>query len=200
MERWSCWGVDRWLVEARNILAAEGGGEGVDDHDVIDALMQAAGDDRADETGAGERDGEASAMHGVVGEGKAVALFDGFALLLELQADGVGAAAEAHDNVAFAADPIGLAGGGEASGREEDGTSGDLDLEGHGGLAGDCVGAQPAAEVPGGIRAEGGELEQALLGGDGVEIGCDAHRKASVCAIIAVHVFPSTCGQRFDWH
>ena len=153
------------------------GGQGVDDDGVVDPLMQAAGDDGADAAGSGEQDGKASAVHGVVGEGEAVALFNCFAVEFQLQADGVGGAAEAHDDVAFAANPVQLAGWRAFGCGEEEGATGDLDLEGHGGAAGEGIGAEAAAELPGGVGAEGRELKLAFLNRNSCEIGLNTHRQ-----------------------
>ena len=141
--------------------------EGGDDHGVIDALVKAAGDDGADASCAGDEDGERAAVHGVVGEGETVALLEGFAGLLELEADGVGAFAEALDYVALAANPVELAGGCALCGGEEKDASGDADFKGHGGAAAECVFAQSGAYAPGFVGAEAVEDECLLLCCDG---------------------------------
>ncbi len=52
----------------------EVGDDCVDHHAVVDALMEAAGDDAAEWSGALMDDGEGSAVHGVAGEGEAFAV------------------------------------------------------------------------------------------------------------------------------
>ena len=55
-------------------------------------------------------DGKSSAVGGVIGEDEAVAGFKCLVIELELAADGVTAGAEAAYDVAFAANPVSLAG------------------------------------------------------------------------------------------
>ena len=120
-------------------------------------------------------------MGGVVGEGEAVAEGEGFAVALEDAADGVGAAGEAVDGVALAADPVGLAGGCSRGGAGEEELAGDLDFYSAGGLFGEEAVAQDAAELPGGGGVEGGEAEGLLLCVDDAEVFNSSH---GVCSVL----------------
>jgi hypothetical protein len=82
--------------------------EGFDDEVVVVALGQAGDGDRADDAGAGDVDGEAAAVGGVVGVGETVAFAEGAVVLLEREADGVRAAMEAGYDVDLALDPAGV--------------------------------------------------------------------------------------------
>ena len=144
-------------------------GDGGDDEVVVVALGKAGEDDGADE-GVGDAEGEASAVRGVVGEGEAVAGFEGLLVELKLAADGVGAAGKAANGVALAANPVGLAGRGAGRGRGEEDVVGELDLDGAAGIASEHRGAQQAAELPGSVGREGGEVQQRLLLGEDSEV------------------------------
>ena len=93
------------------VIFFEGEAEGFDDEVVIFALGEAGDGDCADDAGAGDVDGEAAAVGGVVGVGEVVAVAEGAVGLLEHEADGVGWAVEAGDDVGFALDPAGVVGG-----------------------------------------------------------------------------------------
>ncbi len=140
---------------------------------MVGALVEAAGDDGAYEAGAVEGEGEAAAVHGIVGEGEAVSLFDGLAGEFEVEAHGVGGAAETGDDVALAANPVCLASRSAVGGREEESSSGELDLKGHGGVAFFGVGMEAAAEEPGSLGAEGVKAQEALLLGDDLKVALD---------------------------
>jgi len=73
--------------------------ERFDDEVVVFALRQAGDSDAADDAGAGDMDGEAATVSGVVGVGEVVAFAEGAVGLLECEADGVGAAMEAGDDI-----------------------------------------------------------------------------------------------------
>ena len=94
---------------------------------MVVALGQAGDDDGADEA-VGDVEGEAAAVGGVVGEREAVAGFEGLVVELKLAADGVGAAREAANGVALAANPVGLAGRGAGRGAGEEDVVGEFDL------------------------------------------------------------------------
>ena len=138
-----------------------------DDDGVVHPLVKATGDDGADAAGAYETDGERAAVHGVMGEGAAVALLEGFAGLLELEADGVGTFAEALHDVALAANPIELACRCAFGSGEEEDACGDADFEGHGGTAAECVFAQGRAYLPSFVGTEAKEDEGFFLCCDG---------------------------------
>jgi len=81
------------------VVAPEFEAEGFDDQVVVVALGQAGDGDAADDSGCVDVDGEAAAVRGVVGVGQAVAFAEGAVALREREADGVGAAVEAGDDV-----------------------------------------------------------------------------------------------------
>jgi hypothetical protein len=144
-------------------------GDGGDDEVVVVALGEAGEDDGAD-AGVADAEGEASAVGGEVGEGEAVAGFEGLVVELKLAADGVGAAVEVVDGVALAANPVGLAGGCARGGAGEEEMVGEFDLDGAAGVAGVERGAEEVAESPGGVGVEGGEVEEGFLLGEDVEV------------------------------
>ncbi len=91
-------------------------------------------------------DGEAAAVGGVVGVGKVVAVVEGAVGLLECEADGVGAAMEAGDDVALALDPAGIV----------------RRCAGEGGVEERLVGIAEAADVDDdGVLAGDGQLAEA---------------------------------------
>ncbi len=99
-----------WGESQAVVIFFEGEAEGFDDEVVVVALGQAGDGDRADDACAGDVDGEAAAVGGVVGVGEVVAVGEGAVGVLEGEADGVGAAMEAGDNVGFTLHPAGIVG------------------------------------------------------------------------------------------
>jgi hypothetical protein len=73
--------------------------EGFDDEVVVFSLGQAGDGDAAYDARAGDVDRKTAAVCGVVGVGEVVAVAEGAVSLLEREADGVGAAVEAGDDV-----------------------------------------------------------------------------------------------------
>ena len=124
-------------------------------------------------------------MQSVVGQGKAVALFDGSAIAFKVQAQGVGAFAEAKHGVAFAADPVRLAGGSVQRAATEQRAAGDLDFNTHGGAKRDGVLTQTDPQVPGVVRGKGVEAQKLLLAGYDVNVLVKAHKiLVSPCVIL----------------
>jgi hypothetical protein len=160
------------------VVAAEFEAEGFDGEVVVFALGEAGDGDAADDSGAVDVEGEAAAVGGVVGVGEAVAFGEGAVVLLEREADGVGAAVEAGDYVRFALYPAGAVGGGSGEGGVEEGLvrlaeAADVDHDGL--VAGDGQLAEREAEAPGGVVVEAREVEFGLLTGDGGEVFGDCH-------------------------
>src|SRR6185503_2776296 len=137
------------------------------------ALGQAGDGDRAEDACSGDVDGEAAAVSGVVGFGESVLFGDGGVVLLEEEADLIGAAVEAGDDVGFALDPAGVVGRG-ASERGVEERLGRIaeaaDVDDESVAAGEGEFAQGVAETPGGAGVEGGEDELGFLAGDGGEV------------------------------
>ena len=113
--------LDRWLEHCgaaelcyarrrESWFCLEFEAEGFDDEVMVFALGQAGDGDAADNAGAGDVDGEAASVGGVVGFGEVVAFAEGAVALLEREADGVGAAVKAGDDVRFALNPARLSG------------------------------------------------------------------------------------------
>jgi hypothetical protein len=146
--------------------------EGFDDEVVVVALGQAGDGDRADDAGAGDVDGEAAAMGGVVGVGETVAFAEGAVVLLEREADGVRAAMEAGDDVDLALDPAGVVRRSSERGVEERlvGLAEAADVDDDGLLAGESELAEAEAEPPGSVVVEAGKDEFGFLAGDGGEV------------------------------
>lgn len=138
---------------------------------MVVALGQAGEDDGADHSGVGQVDGEAAAVGCVVLQGEAVAGLHGFSVAFEDAAYGVGAAGEAADSVALAANPVGLPGGRAGGGAGEEDLSGEVDLDSGGGFEGEELVTEEVAELPGGVGVEGSEAEEVFLFGDDGEVG-----------------------------
>jgi len=154
--------------------------EGFDDEVVVFALSEAGDGDAADDAGSGDVDGETAAVGGVVGVGKVVAVVEGAVGLLECEADGVGAAMEAGDDVAFALNPTRVVGCCAGEGGIEEGLVGiakAADIDDDGVLAGDGQVAKAETETPGGVIVEAGEAELGFLPGDDCEVFGDGHRR-----------------------
>jgi len=153
--------------------------EGFDDEVVVFALSEAGDGDAADDAGSGDVDGETAAVGGVVGVGKVVAVVEGAVGLLECEADGVGAAMEAGDDVAFALNPTRVVGCCAGEGGIEEGLVGiakAADIDDDGVLAGDGQVAKAETETPGGVVVEAGEAELGFLSGDDGEVFGEGHR------------------------
>lgn len=196
-------GLRRWAEVGDGDVEEFGDGRG--DEVVVVALGQAGDDDGAGEGVAGdgiggvgfEPEGEASAVGGVVGFAEAVRGFERGVVARELAADGVGAAVEAVDGVALAANPVGLRGLGAGRGAGEEELAVALDLDGSSDVAGEQRGVQERAELPCGGGIEGGEAEQGFLPGEegevGDGVGCGRHEATSLRrAMVAAR----RCGER----
>lgn len=123
-------------------------------------------------------DGEGSTVGGVVGFGQGVFLGEGGVVVLEVEADGEGAAVESCDDVGFALDPAGVVGGGAGECGVEEllvGLTEAADVDDDGMVSGDGEFAEGESEGPGGIEIEGGEAEELFLVGDAGEIVGDGH-------------------------
>ncbi len=92
------------------MVAVEFEAEGFDGEVVVFALGESGDGDGSDDACGCDVDGEAATVGGVIGVGETVALGEGAVGLFEGQADGVGAAMEAGDDVGFALDPTGVVG------------------------------------------------------------------------------------------
>ena len=155
------------------MVAAEFDAECFDDEVVIFALGEAGDGDRADDAGSGDVDGEAAAVDGVVVFGEAVPFGEGGVVLLEIEAQLVGAAVEAGDDVGFALDPADVVGRGAGEcGVEERqrGLAEAADVDDDGLFAGDGKFAEGEAETPGGVGVEVGEVEVGFLSDDGGDV------------------------------
>jgi hypothetical protein len=123
-------------------------------------------------------DGEAAAVCGIVGVGEVVAVAEGALVEFEGEADGVGAAVEAGDDVDLSLDPTLVVGRGAGEcGVEERlvGLAEAADVDDDGLLAGEGELAEAEAETPGGVVVEAGEEEFGFLAGDGGEVFGDGH-------------------------
>jgi hypothetical protein len=151
------------------VIFFEGEAEGFDDEVVVVPLCQAGYGGRADDACAGHVDGEAAAMRGVVGVGQAVAFGEGTVGVLEREADGVGTAVEAGDDVGFALHPSGVVRCTAERGVEERlvGLAEAADVDDDGLFAGEGEFAKAEAETPGGVVVEAGKEEFGFLAGDG---------------------------------
>ena len=155
------------------MVATEFDAEAFDGEVVVVALGEARHRHAADDAGAGDVDGEAAAVGGVVGVGEGVFFAEGGVALLEAEADLVGAAVEAGDDVRFALDPAGVVGRGAGEGGVEErlvrsAEAADIDDDGE--LAGEGEFAEGEAEAPGGVVVEVGEVELGFLVDDRGEI------------------------------
>jgi len=155
------------------VVAAEFDAEAFDGEVVVFALGKAGDGDAADDAGAGDVDGKAAAVGGVVGVGESVFFAEGGAALLEVEADLVRAAVEAGDYVGFALDPAGVVGCGAGESGVEEGLvriaeAADVDDDGE--LAGEGQLAEGEAEAPGGVVVEVGEVKLGFLMDDGGEV------------------------------
>ena len=151
----------------------EEGAEGFDDEVVVFALGEAGDGDGSEDARAGDVDGEAASVGGVVGFGESVFLGDGEAGGFEGEADGVGAAVEAGDDVGFAVDPAGVFGRGAGKGGVEErlvGLAEAADVDDEGVVAGEGELAEGEAETPGDVVVEGGEEKLGFLAGDEGEV------------------------------
>lgn len=110
------------------------------------------GDRSHDAAGGGDRDGEAATHRRVEAFRKRVALGNGLVERLEAEADRVGAAVEAGDDVCLASGPACVVGGRAGESGVEEGLGGRAeaaDVEHEGVLAGDGKLADHAAQAPG---------------------------------------------------
>lgn len=163
------------------VVAVEFDAEGLDDEVVIFALRESGDGDGADDACACDVEWEGSAVGGVVGLGEGVLFCDGGVVVLEVEADGVGAAMEAGDDVGFAEDPAGVVGGGAGESGVEEGLMGlaeAADVDDDGVLAGDGEVVEGVAEVPCDVfkgEFRGGKAELFFLEGDGGDVVRDGH-------------------------
>jgi hypothetical protein len=152
--------------------------EGFDDEVVVFALSESGDSNGADDAGAGDVDGEASAVGCVVGLGEVVTVAEGAVGLLKGEADGVRRAMEAGDDVGFALDPALVVRSGAGKGRVEEllvrlAEAADVDHDGLFAREGKLADAE--AETPGGVVVEAGEAEFSFLTGDLGEVFCYRH-------------------------
>ena len=160
------------------MVAAEFDAEAFDGEVVVVALGQAGDGDAADDAGADDVDGEGAAVGGVVGVGEGVFFCEGGAALLKMQADLVGAAVEAGDDVGFALDPPGVVGraAGECGVEEWLGRIAEAaDIDDDSEFAGESELAEGEAEAPCGVVVEVGEVELGFLEEDRGEIFGEGH-------------------------
>jgi hypothetical protein len=160
------------------VVATEFDAEAFDSKVVIGALGQAGDGNAAYDAGAGDVDGEATTVGGVIGVGQGVFFAEGGAALLELKADLIGAAVEAGDDIRFALDPAGVircrareSGVEEGLVRIAEAADIDDDRE----LAREGKLAEGEAEAPGGIVVEVGEVKLGFLMDDGGEVFSERH-------------------------
>lgn len=152
--------------------------EGFDDEVVVFALGQAGDGDRADDACSGDVDGEAAAVGGVVGVGQRVFFGERGVVVPEVEAELVGAAVEAGDDVRFALHPAGVVGRGAVERGVEErlirlAEAADVDDDGV--VASDGESAQEEAKTPGGLCIEGGKDELSFLLGDDCEVFVNGH-------------------------
>ena len=153
--------------------------DGFDSEVVVVALRESGDGDGADDARSGDVDGEAATVGGVVGVGKRVALGELPALLFKEEADGVGGAVEACDDVDLSRDPALAVGGGSGERGVEEllvGLAEAADVDDDALIAGGCEIAEGQAEMPGGVVVEGGEAEFGFLSGDQGEVFGEGHR------------------------
>lgn len=160
------------------MVAVEFEAEGFDDDVVVFALGKAGDGDAADDSGSFDVEGKAAAVGGVVGVGEVVALAEGEAALFEREADGVGAAVEAGDDVDLALDPARVVRRGAGEGGVEEGLVGlaeAADVDDDGLAAGDGQIAKAEAEAPGGVMVKVRKTKFGFLTGDGDEVFGNCH-------------------------
>jgi hypothetical protein len=102
------------------VIAPEEGTEGFDDEVVVVALCEAGDGDGSDDSSIRDAEREAATVRRIVGEGQTVSFEEGSVLTLHFQAEGIRAAVEARDDVAFAAYPLGVVGHGRSNGSVEE--------------------------------------------------------------------------------
>jgi hypothetical protein len=158
------------IGEAEGIgVQVEGEAESFDDEVVVLALREAGDGGGADDAGAGDMDGEAAAMRGVIGVGETITLGEMTALLFEEEADSVGGSVKAGYDVDFALNPAMAVGGGTGEGGVEEWLvrlAETADVGDDALIAGEGEVAEGLAEGPGGVVVEGGEAEFSFLSGD----------------------------------
>ena len=148
---------------------------------VVAGAKAGEGDGSDDPTGGGDGDGEAAAYGSVETLGEGVTLGDGLSEGFQAEADGVGAAMEAGDDVGFAAGPAGVVGRGAGQGGIEErllGGSEAADVDDKGVFASDGEVAQERSKGPGGGGVEVRKGEGGFLFEDagGVLLGGGKHR------------------------
>ncbi len=147
--------------------------EGFDDEVVVFALGQAGDGDAADDACSGDVDGEAAAVGGVFGVRQRVFFGDRCVVVLEVEAQLIGAAVEAGDHVRFALDPAGVVGRGAWEGGVEERMvrmAETADVDDDGVATGEGEFAEGGAEAPCGFGVEGGEDKFRFLSSDGGEV------------------------------
>jgi hypothetical protein len=138
-------------------------------------LGQSGHGDAADDSGSLQSDGERASVRGMVGKIEAVFLKQVGVLLLEAEADGVGAAIEAGHGVALAPHPLNIIGGGSGQGRVEERLTEPANINNDGKRLGERDVAQARAEQPGNGGVELLPLQFALLHENLFEILFDGH-------------------------
>lgn len=156
------------------VIAAEVGAKGLYYELVIGTLGKPGDGYAAENAGGFDMDGKRTAVRGKVGGGVA-ALFEGLAFELQVEAHAVRAAMIARDDIAFAANPLGVIWGGAF----ERGVEERLVEAAH--VNDDCQaplhshGAQPRADLPGYFGIEAREAEFALLPSYAIQVFGNAH-------------------------
>ncbi len=154
----------------RGVVLLQFQAEGFYDEVVVFALGEAGDGYGSDDSGSGDDDREAAAVGGVVGFGEVVAVAEGHVVLLEVEADRVGAAVEAGDDVRFCArTQRGCRGRAGEGGVEERlvGLAEAADVGDDALIAGESKLAEGEADAPGGVVVEGGEDEFFFLAVNG---------------------------------
>ena len=159
------------------VISFEFKAEGFDDEVVVVALCQAGDRDRANDACAGNVNGEAAAVRGVVGVGEPVAFAEGPASVFKCQADGVGRTVEARDNIGLTLNPAGVVRRAAERGVEERlvGLAEAADVDHDGLVAGEGEFPNAKPETPGGVVVEIGKEEFGFLADDRGEVFGEGH-------------------------
>ena len=156
------------------VITAEVGAKGLYYELVIGTLGKPGDGYAAENAGGFEMDGKRTAVRGKVGGGVA-ALFEGLAFELQVEAHAVRAAMIARDDIAFAANPLGVIWGGAFERGVEERLVEAAHVNDDGQAAFDGHRAQARAQLPGYFGIEAREAEFALLQGYTGEIFGNAH-------------------------
>lgn len=159
----------------RCVVPTEFDAKGFHDQFVIGALRQSGDGHCGDQACLLHADREAATVTGVV-DGRKATGFEAGLFLFEIEADGVRTAEKTEDDVAFAADPIGIvrSGAGECSVKERLVGAAHVDDDRQNAFR--CHDVQAGADVPRGLFGEFRKDEIPLLQSDAGQVVGNRHR------------------------